>query len=221
MVAQAAHGVEVAARRAARRIGQGASVIGRTVGDVPAALTGNDRRGGPLHWPPSHPPRDRGAAFHHHRDRLAVVRLARPAARNALSLGAMRELTQQAARGFAERTDIDAVILTGDDACFSAGVDLRTPSAGPTPGCRSSSGARSLRSATACARSGGVAAGHAGRDRRLCGGRRPGAGPGCDWRIMADDAFVSLPRSRSASPSPGARSRAWWRSSARRAPSGA
>ncbi|MFO1329059.1 MAG: enoyl-CoA hydratase/isomerase family protein [Rubrivivax sp.] len=58
--------------------------------------------------------------------RLAVVRLNRPAARHALSLALMREL-MAAARQLGERTDVDVVLLSGDDTCFSAGADLRDP----------------------------------------------------------------------------------------------
>lgn len=57
-------------------------------------------------------------------DRLAVVRLNRPAQRNALSQALMRELIA-CARELADRSDIDAVILTGDEVCFSAGADLK------------------------------------------------------------------------------------------------
>jgi enoyl-CoA hydratase len=56
-------------------------------------------------------------------DRLAVVCLNRPGARNALSQTLIRELIG-CARELAERSDIDVVILTGSDICFSAGADL-------------------------------------------------------------------------------------------------
>ena len=56
--------------------------------------------------------------------RLATVSITRPSARNALSRALMRELTT-CARELAERTDIDVVILTGDEKCFSAGADLK------------------------------------------------------------------------------------------------
>lgn len=57
---------------------------------------------------------------------VALVRLNRPKARNALSLEAMRELTD-VARALKPRTDIHAVILTGADDYFSAGADLSDP----------------------------------------------------------------------------------------------
>ena len=53
--------------------------------------------------------------------RLATVTLKRPAQRNALSQALMRELIA-CARELADRSEIDAVILTGDAACFSAGA---------------------------------------------------------------------------------------------------
>jgi len=55
--------------------------------------------------------------------RLAIVTLMRPAQRNALSQALMRELIA-CARELADRSDIDAVILTGGTVCFSAGADL-------------------------------------------------------------------------------------------------
>ena len=56
--------------------------------------------------------------------RLATVALRRPAQRNALSQALMRELIA-CARELADRSDIDAVLLTGDDVCFCAGADLK------------------------------------------------------------------------------------------------
>lgn len=56
--------------------------------------------------------------------RLAVVRLNRPEARNALSQALMRELIR-CAHELAERSDIDVVLLTGGEVCLSAGADLK------------------------------------------------------------------------------------------------
>jgi len=53
----------------------------------------------------------------------ALVKLNRPDRRNALSLEAMRELTE-CARGLKPRTDVHAVVLTGTEDYFSAGADL-------------------------------------------------------------------------------------------------
>jgi enoyl-CoA hydratase len=56
--------------------------------------------------------------------RIAVVRLDRGDARNALSLEACRQLTR-AARGFDDDPDVSAVVLTGTAEVFSLGADLR------------------------------------------------------------------------------------------------
>jgi len=126
-------------------------------------------------------------------DRLATVQLARPEARNALSQALMRELLT-AARELAERSDIDVVLLTGDERCFSAGADLRDASRWADEG-TSLSERREL-----------SALGY-----KLCKaweelpqitivaieGYAVGGGLAlalaCDWRVLADDAFVSLP----------------------------
>jgi len=126
-------------------------------------------------------------------DRLATVTLARPEARNALSQALMRELLT-AARELAERSDIDVVLLTGDERCFSAGADLRDASRWADEG-TSLSERREL-----------SALGY-----KLCKaweelpqitivaieGYAVGGGLAlalaCDWRVLADDAFVSLP----------------------------
>lgn len=125
--------------------------------------------------------------------RLAIVRLARPVVRNALSRALMDELTT-CARGLAERTDIDVVILTGDDTCFSAGADLNDAAAWADDSL-STVERRQI----------------AGTGFRLCRaweempqlciaaveGYAVGGGLAlalaCDWRVIADDAFVSLP----------------------------
>jgi enoyl-CoA hydratase/carnithine racemase len=126
-------------------------------------------------------------------DRLAIVRLDRPAARNALSRALMLELTH-CARDLAERTDIDVVILTGDEKCFSAGADLKDANAWADDSL-STVERRNI----------------AGTGFRLCKaweempqvtiaaieGFAVGGGLAlslaCDWRVAAQDAFVSLP----------------------------
>jgi enoyl-CoA hydratase/carnithine racemase len=57
---------------------------------------------------------------------VAMVRLKRPAARNAFSLALMRQLIEVAALLHAS-TDIQAVIVTGGEHYFSAGADLADP----------------------------------------------------------------------------------------------
>lgn len=57
---------------------------------------------------------------------IALVRLNRPEARNALSNALMRELIQTA-DALRERTDIHIVILAGAPTYFSAGADLKDP----------------------------------------------------------------------------------------------
>ena len=64
-------------------------------------------------------------------DRIATVTLNRPQARNALSRRLMHELWDAVARAGAD-PDVDAVILTGADPAFCAGVDLKEVS-GETP----------------------------------------------------------------------------------------
>lgn len=58
--------------------------------------------------------------------RIAIVRFDRGDKANALSVEAIRQLTE-AARGFHACADISAVILTGNSRNFSLGADLRDP----------------------------------------------------------------------------------------------
>ncbi len=126
-------------------------------------------------------------------ERLAVVRLNRPAARNALSQALMRELTR-CARDLAERTDIDVAILTGNEGCFSAGADLKDARSWGDPslslvarreiaalGTRMCKAWEELPQITLAAIEGYAVGG--GLALSLA----------CDWRVAADDAFVSLP----------------------------
>lgn len=126
-------------------------------------------------------------------DRLAVVRLNRPAVRNALSQALMRELTR-CAHELAERGDVDVVVLTGDERCFSAGADLGDAS-------------RWANDEQPLAQRRDIA----GLGYRMCKaweelpqitivaieGYAVGGGlaisVACDWRVLADDAFVALP----------------------------
>lgn len=57
-------------------------------------------------------------------DRVATITLNRPEARNALS-GAVQRLLPALVTEAEERDDVDAIILTGADPAFCAGVDLK------------------------------------------------------------------------------------------------
>jgi enoyl-CoA hydratase/carnithine racemase len=125
--------------------------------------------------------------------RLATVQLHRPASRNAMSVALMRELTR-AALDLAERTDIDVVLLTGDATCFSAGADLKDRAAWADEslplverraiaevGWRLCKAWEELPQVTIVAIEGYAVGGGLA------------LAVACDWRVLADDAFVSLP----------------------------
>jgi enoyl-CoA hydratase/carnithine racemase len=125
--------------------------------------------------------------------RLVEVHLNRPQIRHALSRALMREITALA-RTLSDRTDIDVVILTGDMRCFSAGADLNDAQAWADDSL-STVQRRDI----------------AGTGFRMCKaweempqitiaaieGYAVGGGLAlslaCDWRVLAQDAFVSLP----------------------------
>lgn len=125
--------------------------------------------------------------------RWVEVHLNRPQVRHALSRALMREITA-VARTLSERTDIDVVILTGDARCFSAGADLNDAQAWADDSL-STVQRRDM----------------AGTGFRMCKaweempqitiaaieGYAVGGGLAlslaCDWRVLAQDAFVSLP----------------------------
>ena len=96
--------------------------------------------------------------------RIATLTLDRPARRNALSADLMRELIA-CAQELSARADIDAVILAGAGSCFSAGADLKDESRW---------------------------AGNAAIEGYAVGGGLALA-LALDWRVMARDAFLSLP----------------------------
>jgi enoyl-CoA hydratase len=125
-------------------------------------------------------------------ERLATVMLARPARRNAFSAGLMREMIS-CANDLAMRGDLDAVIVTGADGCFSAGADLKdsTRWAGGAPlleqretsslGHRMARAWEELPQVTLAAIEGYAIGGGLALSVAL------------DWRVIARDAFVSLP----------------------------
>jgi enoyl-CoA hydratase/carnithine racemase len=125
--------------------------------------------------------------------RVAVVRLNRPQSRNALSQSVMRELTH-CARAIADQIDIDVVLLTGSERWFSAGADLKDEPSWEDQSLSlvarrevSSLGYRMCRAweempqvTIACMEGYAIGGGLA-------------LALACDWRVLADDAFVSLP----------------------------
>ena len=125
--------------------------------------------------------------------RLATVTLDRPQARNALSRALMQGLIRTA-RDLSDRADVDAVILTGSQTCFSAGADLKDAQSWADEAlslverreiaavgyqlCRAWEAMPQITIAAieGFAVGGGLALSLA-----------------CDWRVVASDAFVSLP----------------------------
>jgi len=125
-------------------------------------------------------------------DRVASVILNRPERRNALSAGLMREMIACAGE-LAARRDVDAVIVRGAGGCFSAGADLKdsTRWAGGAPlleqrdtaslGGRMARAWEELPQITIAAIEGYAIGGGLALSVAL------------DWRVIARDAFVSLP----------------------------
>ena len=124
---------------------------------------------------------------------LALVLLNRPTARNALSRELMRELIH-AAHALSERTDVHAAVLTGSTMCFSAGADLTESNAWADDslstverreiaaiGFKLCKAWEEMPQITIAAIEGYAVGG--GLALSLA----------CDWRVMAEDAFVSLP----------------------------
>jgi enoyl-CoA hydratase/carnithine racemase len=125
--------------------------------------------------------------------RLAIVRLNRPERRNALSVAFMREITALAGE-LRDDAGTDAIILTGAPGWFSAGADLKDEERwGPSSasfaeqremgraGYRMASAWEQLPQITIAAIEGYAIGG--GLALALA----------CDWRMLARDAFVSLP----------------------------
>lgn len=124
--------------------------------------------------------------------RIATVTLDRPDRRNALSADLMREMLD-CARGLAAEKAIEVVIVRGAGGCFSAGADLKDPSrwAGGAPlleqreiaglGLRMARAWEELPQMTIAAIDGYAVGGGLALAVAL------------DWRVMARDAFASLP----------------------------
>ena len=124
---------------------------------------------------------------------IATVTLNRPEARNAMSARVMREMIACAARIGGMR-DVDAVIVRGSGACFSAGADLKDASRwgnGELPfeqqreiaslGYRMARAWEEVPQITIAAIEGYAIGGGLALVAAL------------DWRVIAEDAFVSLP----------------------------
>jgi enoyl-CoA hydratase len=124
--------------------------------------------------------------------RIATVTLDRPERRNAFSAELMREMID-CAQQLSDRKDIEAVIVTGAGNFFSAGADLKDPSrwAGGAPlleqreiaglGFRMARAWEELPQITIAAIEGYAIGGGLALSVAL------------DWRVIARDAFVSLP----------------------------
>jgi enoyl-CoA hydratase len=124
--------------------------------------------------------------------RIATVTLERPERRNAFSADLMREMIG-CAQELASRQDLDVVIVTGAAGCFSAGADLKDSSrwAGGAPlleqreiaalGFRMARAWEELPQMTIAAIEGYAVGGGLALAVAL------------DWRVIARDAFVSLP----------------------------
>ena len=127
------------------------------------------------------------------RGRLAIVRMNRPERRNALSVDAMLRLTQ-CANELAMDKALDVVVLTGSIQCFSAGADLKDSArwealSKPLMEARDIAGAgyrmaraweempqMTIAAIEGYAIGGGIALALA-----------------CDWRVAADNSYISLP----------------------------
>lgn len=123
---------------------------------------------------------------------LAEVVLNRPERRNAFSSQLMRDMID-CATGLAARTDVDAVVVTGAGGVFSAGADLKDASRWANDkalleqretaslGYRMARAWEELPQITVAAIEGYAVGGGLALAVAL------------DWRVMARDAFVSLP----------------------------
>ncbi len=125
-------------------------------------------------------------------ERYAIVRFDRGDGLNALSVRAMKELTE-VARSFEDDLQRNAIILTGTDKVFSAGADLSDPLLANRPdsllerrhalkiGPDMCSAWEKLEQVTICALEG------------FCIGGGVAIAIACDIRIAGEDAFFRLP----------------------------
>lgn len=124
---------------------------------------------------------------------LAIVRIVRPDARNALSRRLMRELLA-VAQALRSRTDLQAIVLAGAPTYFTAGADLKDPERGVNSrrtvlerredarlGPAMCKAWEDLEQVTAVAIEG------------YCVGGGVALAVACDFRIAAEDASLRLP----------------------------
>jgi enoyl-CoA hydratase len=127
------------------------------------------------------------------RGRVATLTLNRPEARNAMSAQFMREMIACAAE-IAPRTDIDVVIVRGAGVCFSAGADLkdrnRWSNSGESLAAQREVASLGFRMARAWEELPQITI--AAIEGYAIGGGVALA-VALDWRVIAQDAFVSLP----------------------------
>ncbi len=128
-----------------------------------------------------------------HDGALAIVTINRPGQKNAMSVDVLDKLCDVAA-SFQKRSDVSAIILTGAGGCFSAGVDLADPALAQVLtatlaekrklmayGPRMCRMWEELDQITICAIEG------------FCVGGGVSLACACDFRVMAESAFMRVP----------------------------
>lgn len=125
--------------------------------------------------------------------RIAVVRMNQPQRRNALSIEYMRTLTRMA-EALRDEPGIDVIVLTGGSGWFSAGADLKDEErwsvASKTLVEQREMGQTGFRMARAWEELPQITI--AAIEGYAIGGGLALA-LACDWRVLAEDAFISLP----------------------------
>ncbi len=121
---------------------------------------------------------------------IAVVRIDRPEARNALNAETLSALTDTA-RTLGRRSDISAVILTGTDRFFSAGIDLKAEPRASATLLERRDAARA--GPDLCRAWEAIEAVTIGAIEGYCVGGACALALACDFRIMAAGAMMRLP----------------------------
>lgn len=122
-------------------------------------------------------------------DGVVVVRLNRPDARNTLNPALIEALTRTA-QDLRRRADVRAVILTGADAFFSAGIDLK---AGPDMGTLAERRVRALAGPDLCRAWEEIEAVTLVAIEGYCVGGACALALACDFRVMGTGAMLRLP----------------------------